>query len=85
LRDVAQGPESGRRIATSCRQVLPVGFRWHDGIGTNLQALPSGTQLGRYENGALVTLTRDATLIFPKKRPGLVELGKPLVQLARAV
>ena len=58
------------------------GFRWTDGVGQNLQSLPAGTTLGRYEDGADVTLSRDATLIFPKKRPELVELGKPLVYLA---
>jgi predicted deacylase len=84
---VAARKHPTKRLLVLDRPILCTapGFRWNDGIGTNLQALPSGTQLGRYENGALVTLTRDATLIFPKKRPELVELGKPLVQLARAV
>ena len=58
------------------------GFRWADDVGKNLQAVPQGTALGEYGNGQVVTLDRDATLIFPKKRPELVEIGKPFVYLA---
>ena len=58
------------------------GFRWEDGVGENLQAVPAGTMLGRYEDGAPVTLEDDATLIFPKKKPELVQVGQPLVYLA---
>lgn len=59
------------------------GFRWEDGVGVNLQELPGGTLLGRYGDGREVRLAADATLIFPKKRPELVQVGKPLVSLAR--
>jgi predicted deacylase len=59
------------------------GFRWADGIGENLQALPKGTRLGSYADGTPVTLAADATLIFPKKKPELLVAGKPLVYLAR--
>jgi predicted deacylase len=59
------------------------GFRWSDGIGENLQALKKGTKLGAYADGTPVTLARDATLVFPKKKPELMVPGKPLVYLAR--
>lgn len=58
------------------------GFRWRAGIGENLQALRAGTVLGVYGDGRDLVLARDAVLIFPKKRPELVQLGKPLVYLA---
>jgi len=57
------------------------GFRWRDGVGSNLQALEKGTVLGAYADGTEVALPVDATLIFPKKKPELVEHGKPLVYL----
>jgi predicted deacylase len=57
------------------------GFVWADGVGVNLQALPSGTVLGTYEGERTVELERDSVLIFPKKRPELVQPGKPLVYL----
>ncbi len=58
------------------------GFRWRAGIGVNLQSLPSGTVLGAYRDGREVRLSRDAVLIFPKKRPELLRPDKPLVYLA---
>jgi hypothetical protein len=58
------------------------GFRWQEGVGINLQELPAGTLLGRYGDGRELRLEREATLIFPKKRPELVQIGKPLVSLA---
>ena len=61
------------------------GFRWTDGVGENLQAVEAGTTLGRYGDGTEVVLDEDATLIFPKKKPELVQLGKALVLLARRV
>ncbi len=61
------------------------GFQWLAGVGLNLQALPAGTKLGSYADGAEVVLEDDATLVFPKKRPELVELGKPLVYVARLI
>ena len=61
------------------------GFRWSEGVGENLQALPAGTVLGRYGDGREERLAADATLIFPKKKPELVQVGKPLVQLATRV
>jgi predicted deacylase len=57
------------------------GFAWRDGIGQNLQALAQGTVLGAYSDGREVSLPVDATLIFPKKKPELVQQGKPLVYL----
>lgn len=60
------------------------GFAWSDGIGQNLQNLSAGTVLGRYPDGNEVRLDTDATLIFPKKQPEMVQVGKPLVYLARA-
>ncbi|MBK8976571.1 MAG: succinylglutamate desuccinylase/aspartoacylase family protein [Planctomycetes bacterium] len=65
--------------ALTCRAV---GFRWHDGLGTNLQALRAGTELGRYPDGVPEVLPHDATLVFPKRRPELVQTGQPLVYLA---
>jgi predicted deacylase len=65
--------------------VLPCeapGFAWNAGIGENLQSLPRGTELGAYAGGRKVVLERDAVLVFPKKKPELVALGKPLVYLA---
>jgi predicted deacylase len=58
------------------------GFRWREGIGQNLQKLRRGTALGSYADGQSVALSQDAVLIFPKKRPELVQIGKPLVLLA---
>jgi len=58
------------------------GFRWEDGVGENLQELRAGTRLGAYADGTPVELESDATLIFPKKKPELVERKKPLVYLA---
>jgi len=60
------------------------GYRWKDGVGENLQALPAGTVLGAYADGSEVVLEADSTLVFPKKKPELVQLGKPLVYLALA-
>jgi len=60
------------------------GFHWSDGIGENLQALAAGTLLGTYPDGVEVTLPVDATLVFPKKRPDMVQLGAPLVYLGVA-
>ena len=60
------------------------GYRWRDGIGNNLQALSKGTVLGAYGDGTEVALPVDATLIFPKKKPELVQHGKPLVYLGVA-
>jgi len=68
-------------------QVVPCegdGFHWRDGIGENLQELRAGTILGSYTDGVDVTLAEDATLIFPKKKPELVQRGKPLVYLGIA-
>jgi hypothetical protein len=59
------------------------GFAWRAGVGENLQALPAGTRIGAYADGSAVVLEQDATLIFPKKRPELVQTGKPLVYLAK--
>ena len=50
----------------------------------NLQALDAGTLLGTYGDGREVRLTSDSVLIFPKKKPEMVQLGKPLVYLATA-
>ena len=61
------------------------GFRWSDGVGENLQEVPAGTILGAYGDGTKETLEDEATLVFPKKRPELVQLGKPLVYLARGI
>ena len=61
------------------------GFRWCEGIGQNLQRLEEGTLLGSYGNGDEVRLPFDATLVFPKKKPEMVQLGKPLVYLGRAM
>jgi len=68
-----------------CRSVGGGGFSWAEGIGQNLQELPEGTLLGCYAQGEPVVLDEDSTLIFPKKQPELVELGKPLVYLASRV
>ncbi len=59
------------------------GFAWSDGVGENLQEVPAGTVLGRYGDGREERLDSESTLIFPKKRPELVQVGKPLVYLAR--
>ncbi len=59
------------------------GFAWRAGVGENLQSLPQGTVLGAYADGRKVVLEQDAALVFPKKRPELVQPGKPLVYLAR--
>lgn len=61
------------------------GFAWSEGVGENLQQLPEETVLGAYEDGPEVVLANDAFLIFPKKRPELVQVGKPLVYLASRV
>lgn len=61
------------------------GFRWAEGMGENLQEVGAGTELGMYPSGRRLVLERDAVLVFPKKRPELVEPGKPLVYLARRV
>lgn len=61
------------------------GFRWDDGVGENLQELPAGARLGAYADGTAVKLEAESTLIFPKKKPELVETGKPLVLLARRI
>lgn len=58
------------------------GFAWSEGTGENLQHLEAGTLLGRYGDGTEVTLGAEAVLIFPKKKPELVQLGKPLVYLS---
>lgn len=58
------------------------GFHWKDGVGHNLQECAAGTSLGEYSDSTSVQLENDATLVFPKKRPELVEHGKPLVFLA---
>ncbi len=58
------------------------GFRWREGVGLNLQEVAAGSVLGAYADGREVRLERDAVLVFPKKRPELVEPGKPLVYLA---
>lgn len=60
------------------------GFVWTEGVGQNLQALPAGQVLGAYASGEEVVLDADSVLIFPKKKPELVELGKPLVYIAIA-
>jgi hypothetical protein len=54
-------------------------------VGENLQEVAAGTVLGRYGDGREVVLEEDATLVFPKKKPELVQLGKPLVLLARRI
>ncbi len=59
------------------------GFVWREGIGENLQPLPAAAVLGSYASGREVVLEEAATLIFPKKRPELVQVGEPLVYLAR--
>jgi len=59
------------------------GFAWAEGIGVNLQALPADTVLGAYPDGQELRLQDDATLIFPKKKPELVQAGKPVTYLAR--
>jgi len=61
------------------------GFVWREGVGENLQAVAAGTVLGNYPSGKELSLERDATLIFPKKRPELVQAGKPVTYLARSV
>ncbi len=58
------------------------GFRWEPGMGNNLQEVARGSVLGKYASGGAVTMEQDVTLIFPKKKPELVQLGKPLVYLA---
>ncbi len=60
------------------------GFRWVEGVGLNLQELAAGTKLGEYSDGTEAVLREDATLIFPKKNPELVNPGQPLVYLARS-
>lgn len=58
------------------------GFRWQDGVGANLQALDASVSLGVYADGREVKLPGPRTLIFPKKRPELLQPGQPLVYLA---
>ncbi len=58
------------------------GYGWREGVGENLQFLAAGTVLGSYASGKEVKLADDAVLVFPKKKPELVQLGKPLVYLA---
>ena len=58
------------------------GFGWEPGVGENLQELPAGALLGTYASGRELRLEVDSVLIFPKKRPELVQIGKPLVYLA---
>jgi len=41
-------------------------------------------KLGEYSDGTEAVLREDATLIFPKKNPELVNPGQPLVYLARS-
>ncbi len=60
------------------------GFVWRSGIGENLQSLRAGTVLGSYADGRSVTLEQASVLVFPKKKPELVALGKPLVYFARS-
>ena len=82
----AQRYEGKRRLELEGRILCEAdGFRWCEGIGQNLQSLSAGTQLGTYGDGREVRLENDATLIFPKKRPELMQVGKPLVLLARSV
>jgi predicted deacylase len=59
------------------------GFTWRSGVGENLQALRRGEELGTYAGKKRVVLERDAVLVFPKKKPELVAVGRPLVYLAR--
>jgi predicted deacylase len=59
------------------------GFRWDEGVGVNLQELAAGTRLGAYSDGTPAVLEKEATLVFPKKKPELVKLGQPLVYIAR--
>lgn len=61
------------------------GFKWREGVGVNLQELAKETLLGSYADGREVVLEADATLIFPKKKPELVQMGKPLVYLAKCM
>ncbi len=58
------------------------GFAWAPGVGHNLQRLPAGAALGRRGDGTPLLLSAPATLIFPKKRPALLQPGRPLVYLA---
>ena len=84
LAGASEARSNKRRIelfrALACRAE---GFSWSDGVGSNLQELPAHTLLGHYGDGSEERLEREATLVFPKKRPELVEVGKPLVYLAR--
>jgi len=59
------------------------GFVWKAGVGTNLQAVAAGSVLGTYPSGEELRLGCDATLVFPKKKPELVQVGKPVTYLAR--
>ena len=70
-----------RLVLTQTLRCPAGGFSWADGIGHNLQSLPAGTLLGQGGSGAL-RLSAPATLIFPKKRPHVLQPGQPLVYLA---
>jgi len=59
------------------------GFVWKSGVGVNLQAIAAGSVLGTYPSGKELRLENAATLIFPKKKPEMVQVGKPVTYLAR--
>ena len=73
-----------KKLIELCGRVIcdGEGYRWSDGVGENLQEVAAGTILGRYADGREVVAPGEVTLIFPKKKPELVEAGKPLVLLA---
>ncbi|MFT5683926.1 MAG: putative deacylase [Myxococcota bacterium] len=71
-----------RLVLTGVLRCSPSGFAWADGVGENLQALPAGAMLGVCGDGSTLTLPDAATLVFPKKRPELLQPGAPLVYLA---
>lgn len=72
-----------RRLVLTERICCPEsGFDWADGIGENLQSLPSGALLGHSRAGTPLLLSGAATVIFPKKHPELLRPGQPLVYLA---
>jgi len=70
-----------RLVLTQTLRCPSGGFAWASGVGHNLQSLPAGTLLGEGGDGAL-HLQAPATLIFPKKRPHVLQPGQPLVYLA---
>ncbi len=84
-RRAASHPDKHRLELFSVVTCEGTGFTWVPGIGENLQSLSAGTSLGCYADGREVAIGEDATLIFPKKKPELVQNGKPLVFLARRV